>query len=905
MTSMPSRRVLVCSYYAPQFDRDSGSRRLFHFIELLLHAGWSVTFLGYVGGEPRYQQVLRRRGVLVSDLSDPGHKDLVSAGQFDMALIAYWPVAEHFLPLIRQFSPTTRVIVDSVDVHFLRHARRLFGVSDSGHIPHLLDARHGDEIVAELNTYAAADVVLTVSDTEAALLGTFLQSATPVYSVPDGEVVTNAPAGPDERRGVLFVGSFRHTPNVGAVMHLCREIVPQLDSVLAADHPVYVVGDGLTESVRRHGEGNANIRMVGWVPDIAPYLARCRVSVVPLLYGAGTKRKTVQSLLAGLPVVTTSVGAEGLDLENGRHAFVEDEPRRFAEAVNVLLGDDDTWRRMASEGHRHASSCHGLGVISNRLLTSLRTALVMEPKPRRWEPDLSRLDARARSQWMDQVLDSLEAMLKFFVPSGSHVLVVTGGDERMLRLSGVDTETFPSPNDFTASSDSQALVEELERRRRQGTYLLVPESARWWLDGHPALRDYLEREFSREADWTGAGVLVNLARNTTRSSPPLGRDRVLGPPILKGDAVSATAPAARLIAFYLPQFHPIPENNTWWEEGFTEWTNVTKAEPLFSGHYQPRFPADLGFYDLRLPAVREQQAALAKEHGIFGFCYYHYWFHGRRLLERPFDEVLALGRPDLPFVLCWANEPWSRRWHGRPEDVLQPQSYSPEDDLAHIRWLIPALTDPRALTVDGKPVFIVYQARDLPDPAATVERWRSEVAKVGRELHLLAVETGWDEGWDATKVGFDAKVLFQPQFTTLTRVPRLAVGAESLRVFSYDDALELLAREPAAAYPTYETVCPGWDNTPRAGTNGWLLHGSTPEAYERWVTAAVERASAKPPEYRLVFVNAWNEWAEGAHLEPDRRHGAAYLEATRRAVLEPRCATPSIRAGEPVKVEMT
>src|SRR5215471_5271262 len=172
---------------------------------------------------------------------------------------------------------------------------------------------------------------------------------------------------------------------------------------------------------------------------------------------------------------------------------------------------------------------------------------------------------------------------------------------------------------------------------------------------------------------------------------------------------------SRVIAFYLPQYHPIPENDTWWGKGFTEWTNVAKARPLFRGHYKPHLPADLGFCDLRVPEVRTAQAELARDHGIDGFSYYHYWFNGRRLLDRPFDEVLASGAPNFPFCLCWANEPWSRRWDGQEEDVLQPQSYSEEDDHRHIAWLLPALLDQRAIQVEGKPLFVVYQGRELPD----------------------------------------------------------------------------------------------------------------------------------------------------------------------------------------------
>src|SRR5688572_21951699 len=288
------------------------------------------------------------------------------------------------------------------------------------------------------------------------------------------------------------------------------------------------------------------------------------------------------------------------------------------------------------------------------------------------------------------------------------------------------------------------------------------------------------------------------------------------------------------LAFYLPQYHPIPENDAWWGRGFTEWTNVARARPLFSGHYQPHLPADLGLYDLRLGEVREAQVELASAHGLHGFCYYHYWFGGKRLLERPFDDVLRSGEPDFPFCLCWANEPWSRRWDGRPEELLQPQTYGEADDVAHIAWLMPALRDPRAIKVEGKPLFLVYQGRDLPDPAGTIGTWRREVAAAGLDgIYLLSVETGWDAGWDATAVGFDAKVLFQPQFSLLRSTPRLPVpGRVNLQVYDYQRTWPALANPDPVAYRRYETVFPSWDNSPRRGDHAVVVHDSTPEAYE-------------------------------------------------------------------------
>jgi lipopolysaccharide biosynthesis protein len=359
------------------------------------------------------------------------------------------------------------------------------------------------------------------------------------------------------------------------------------------------------------------------------------------------------------------------------------------------------------------------------------------------------------------------------------------------------------------------------------------------------------------------------------------------------DAPEPTSPsddgdpdAVRLIAFYLPQYHRISENDEWWGEGFTDWNNVRRAQPVFPGHQQPRVPGELGYYDLDDPVVRAAQAELARTHGIHGFCWYHYWFSGKRLLERPFAEVLASGQPDFPFALCWANESWTRRWDGLERDVLQEQSYSPKDDRNHIRALMPALADPRAIRVDGKSLLIVYQGWALPEPQRLTDTWREQVTKAGLPgLHLLTVETGLDAGWDATTAGFDGKVRFQPQFTLMDTVPRVPMpDRPKLRVHLYPEEAPLMGRQPRPPYRSYETVFPGWDNTPRRGEEGVVVHGTTPERYGEWLRREIVRARANPPGDRLVFINAWNEWAEGAFLEPDAANGRRYLEATRSAL---------------------
>ena len=355
----------------------------------------------------------------------------------------------------------------------------------------------------------------------------------------------------------------------------------------------------------------------------------------------------------------------------------------------------------------------------------------------------------------------------------------------------------------------------------------------------------------------------------------------------------------RSIAFYLPQYHPIPENDRWWGKGFTEWTNVSKAKPLFPNHYQPHQPADLGFYDLRLPEARQAQADLAKAYGIHGFCYYHYWFTGQRLLERPFEEVLASKEPDFPFCLCWANENWTRRWDGKNEDILAGQVYSEQDDRQHLRYLVRAFQDPRYIRIDGKPLFLVYRASQIPDPLVTTTTWRDEAQRLGiGELYLVRVESFPDEHNDPVAIGFDASVEFQPDWGNLglplqkgrkwglARKLKLAEPAYgNNNIYDYGTIVDLMLAKTAAPHKRFPCVTPTWDNAARRKNgNATILQNSTPELYERWLKAVVTRELSTPKSDRIVFINAWNEWAEGNHLEPCQKWGHAYLEATQRVI---------------------
>lgn len=348
-------------------------------------------------------------------------------------------------------------------------------------------------------------------------------------------------------------------------------------------------------------------------------------------------------------------------------------------------------------------------------------------------------------------------------------------------------------------------------------------------------------------------------------------------------------PRVRALAFYLPQFHPIPENDEWWGKGFTEWTNVSAAKPLFDGHDQPRFPAELGYYDLRTPGVIEAQIELAKSHGLAGFCFHHYWFGGQRLLQYPLERFLEIDH-DFGFCICWANEPWSRRWDGSEHEVLMPQPHSLESDTQFIRDTLPILQDRRYLRVDGKPILIVYRVGLFKQPRVVFDRWREICIAAGLPgLHVCMAETfGSRNPWD---YGCDSAVEFPPHAVSarqLTESPGAVEGLDPRFKGQIYDYAEVVANQVLAAspeYPRYQTVMLGWDNTSRRGLNGHIFRGFTLGAFEAWLEHACQASEREfAQDARLVFINAWNEWGEGTYLEPDRRHGRRYLESVKRVV---------------------
>ena len=365
------------------------------------------------------------------------------------------------------------------------------------------------------------------------------------------------------------------------------------------------------------------------------------------------------------------------------------------------------------------------------------------------------------------------------------------------------------------------------------------------------------------------------------------------------DAAPGPATSIRSVAFYLPQFHPVTENDDWWGPGFTEWTNVAAARALYPGHAQPHLPGELGFYDLRLDETRMQQSVLAREHGVSAFCYWHYWFAGRRMLDHVVRLVAETGVPDHPFCLGWANETWGGRWVGAKHRVLIEQTYPGDDDhRRHFDALTALFHDERYFRVDGRPLFYVYRPEQLPDPGGFADLWRGLASAAGLPgLFLVGQAEGHAEGWRADEHGFDAvapwarfpfsnRRAHEPHrhldwlVSSLARRSRLGP-----KVYSYPRWSRYIptVRTDELSFPS---ILPSWDNTPRAGRGGSVYHGSTPAAFAEQVERAVALVADRPFDQRVVFIRSWNEWAEGNYLEPDRESGRGYLEAFRDSVFE-------------------
>jgi len=517
------KRALICAPLLPEFDRESGSRRINDMIGYLQADGWHVSFVAENGrGAERYIRLLQQRGVATFCGLEKDFDLLLANMRFDVAVFAFWHLAEKCLPKVRQHSPETRVVIDSVDLHFVRKARQVFlpnGDSATG----LLDAEYASELLRELNTYASADGVLTVSQKETDLINDLLGDRKTTFTVVDSEELDSSPVPFERRRGILFIGNFRHPPNAQAAEYLCRDVVPRIDPRVLEAHPILVVGNGLDNKIRGYGANLRNVKMVGWVPSVVPYLEQSRLSVIPLLYGAGTKRKLIQALMVGTPSVSTSVGAEGLHLKHGEQLLVADDPQSFADAIGRLANDAKLWKSLAKRGRTHVMGLHNRETAAGQLLAALDSVL---HKPLKHPTGLNGKLAKPRGEQDRAVSRRMREAVAGVAPENSTVIVVSRGDERIIQYPGRSGWHFPQNAEGLYAghypADSAAAIAHLESlRSKGGQYLLLPATSMWWLDYYSEFKEHLNRtyhEVFREDD-----LCVIFALN---ASKPEHRSRI-------------------------------------------------------------------------------------------------------------------------------------------------------------------------------------------------------------------------------------------------------------------------------------------------------------------------------------------------------------------------------------------
>jgi hypothetical protein len=461
---------------------------------------------------------------------------------------------------------------------------------------------------------------------------------------------------------------------------------------------------------------------------------------------------------------------------------------------------------------------------------------------------------------------------------------VTRGGPRYLRQyltlrRSFDSGSYLAANPDIAAAGLHPLVHYIEHGAREGRPL------------HPPTRKVRAQRPSDDAF-----RLSTTADEVRRWMQPGPEFEEFDPQI-----AAKASPRAKVIAYYLPQFHSIPENDEWWGDGFTEWSNLARGLPRFVGHYQPRVPRDLGFYDLGNPATLARQIDLARAAGIFGFSFYYYWFDGKRLLERPVERFLADSSLDFPFCLMWANENWTRRWDGQDQEILIGQTYDPSQDAALVDDLQRHFADPRYIRLEGRPLLLLYRVDCIPDPTDRIDRWRELWRSRHGEEPLIFMAQAFGTT-DPRTFGLDGAFEFPPHKVTVG-LPELNSDLTILdpafrgRALEYGDVVAAALEEPAAEYPLVRTATPSWDNDARrqGALHQVTLVESTPASYERWLRALADRAAQQPIFGEpLVFINAWNEWAEAAYLEPDLHFGAAYLNATARAL----CTPPPVQNAE-------
>lgn len=548
---MAAKRALIASYYLPQPDLDSSSRRLHHFVKFLLENGWDVTAAARNPERTdRVGRVLGQLGVPTYAPFGPELHATIKERPFDLALLAFWHIAEPLVNVFRRTSPETALIVDSMDLHFVRHARRIFNPALPDRPAVALDDEYGAEMARELNTYAAADAVLAVSQKEADLIGDLTGDPRLAHAVPDCEDLAPSPVPFEDRRGMLFIGNFEHPPNVDAVAFLLDHVLPRLDPALLAEHPLTIVGNDSYRLLERFDFDSPSVRLVGWVPSVLPYLERSRISVIPLLYGAGTKRKMIQTLMVQTPPVSTTVGIEGLDIADREHVLIADEPEAFAASVTSLLTDAALWGQLADAGRRHIVELRGRGVARGAFLSAVAAALEGGRKSMMLPiADHAAEETKLASPLYRGVVRRLRRLVRRTVPTDATVSVVSRGDPELVELDGRVAWHFPRAQTGGYAGyhpgSSQEAIDHVEAARAAGaSYLVLPATAFWWLEEYGRFARYLRSHYELVAHEEETGAIFNLkpagvpGADTPESAAPERVERAAPLPLpeMEGDA---------------------------------------------------------------------------------------------------------------------------------------------------------------------------------------------------------------------------------------------------------------------------------------------------------------------------------------------------------------------------------
>lgn len=786
-------------------------------VDELSRSEWTVVVVSSHSLPAGWEHRLRQGGVAVLDGRVTAVENVAASAHVHAAILGDWQTAERDLTRLQQVSPGTRALVLAAPPQFLGDARRRLA-SATFLVSPVFNEEHGSALIRELEVYAAADGVLTVGQPEADGLNLLLGGSTTAHAIGALMQVPTSVVPFTERSAAVY-SSADGTTDEAVVEFLCREVAPRLDSRTIDRHPIYIVGLDAVGPPKMPTNSHG-VRLVPHVPSLKPYAERARAWLLPLEVPA-SDRQLLEPLLAGTPVVATPAAIYGTPWRPGVDVLVGDGPDEFAGLATRILTDGDLWKRVSLRGRRRAMDLVRRDDGPSRLLAAVEAALAT---PRR----------------------------ESGTPPHQSIAPPVGGR--------------------TAAPAHRQMHNELAVARTTGHH--NPTHALDDAPTHAAVATDAAADDSRSPHTAVYSSTLATARGDR------GREYVP----LDG-ATAPKEPPVKVLAFYLPQFHNIPENDLWWGRGFTEWTNVSKAVPQFEGHYQPHLPGELGFYDLRVAEVQRRQVELARQYGVHGFCFYYYWFAGRRLLERPLDQFMSDTAVDYPFCVCWANENWTRRWDGRDSDVLIGQEHTAASDLAFIRDLEPTLRHRNYIRIGGRPMLVIYRPRLLPSPVATARRWREYAAGAGLgDLYLVAAEVF--DHIDPAEIGFDAAVEFPPntpgERRDLTSDVALLNPEYAGTVYDYADLRRLTMKRARPRYPLFRTVCPAWDNEARLPGRGATYAFSSPSEYQRWLNEACRDTYWEAdPDRRFVFVNAWNEWGEGAHLEPDRRFGYAYLAATR------------------------